>query len=250
MSENAAPLRLSSPETEVFDAQLVQTAKLAALGELVRGAAHEINNPLLGVLGLTEFLLGEVEAGTKAHERVLLIQQSGADIKRIVQALLCFARNHPHDHGIFPLQRPAELAVELLRCTNAAKTVEIRERYTPEALHVEGSPAQLGQLFLHLLLNAQQSLSGSGEVMLELSREEAWVMATVTDTGRGLHPDVLSKAFDSFFSTKRDPAGVGLGLTACRQIARVHGGDLVLLPASGIGTSAVVRLPRAEVKAA
>lgn len=250
MSETSAPLRLPSAEPEPLHEQLVQTAKLAALGELVHGAAHEINNPLFGILGLTEFLLTELEPGTKEHERVQLIQSSGSDLKKIVQALLAFAREHPRDHGVVPLQSAAAVAVELLRCTNLAKTLGIREQYGSESILVEGSSARLAQLFLHLLLNAQQSLAGGGEVTIELAPDGDWATAVVTDTGPGLAPEVLAKAFDAFFSTKRDPVGAGLGLTASRQIARAHGGDLVLLPANGRGTAAVLRLPRVEKDAA
>jgi signal transduction histidine kinase len=249
MSENAASLRPSSPEA-VFDEQVVQTAKLAALGELVRGAGHELNNPLFGILGLVEFLLTEVEPGTKAHERARLIQASGLEIKKIVQALLGFSRDHHRDGGAVPLQGAAAAAAELLRCTNSAKSVEIVERYPAEPLLVEVDSARLAQLFLHLLLNAQQALTGAGAVTIELSRESEWALAVVTDTGPGLRPDVLAKAFDPFFSTKREPVGAGLGLTACRQIARAHGGDVVLLAANGRGTSAVVRLPKAAEDAA
>jgi signal transduction histidine kinase len=246
MAEHAAPLRLSeSFETANFprEEQLVQAAKLAALGELVRGAAHEINNPLFGILGLVEFLLAEIEPGTKAHRRAELIHESGLEIKKIVQALLSFAREQPPEQGAIQLQDPAAAAVELLRCTNSAKAVEIVERYPSEPLLVEGSTGRLAQLFLHLLLNAQQALKGTGVLTVELSRDSEWVMAVVSDTGAGIKPDFLARAFDPFFSTKHDPAGVGLGLTVARQIARAYGGDLVAVPASGSGASLVLRLP-------
>jgi two-component system, NtrC family, sensor kinase len=243
MPENAAPVRLPAPEPEGVDEQLVQTAKLAALGELVRGAAHEINNPLFGILGLVEFLLAEVEPGTKAHDRVQLIQDSGRDIQAIVQALLGFARTQPDKDGAVPLQRTATAAVELLRCTNSAKTIEVRESYASEPVNVRGNGPRLAQLFLHLLLNAQQALGGGGTITIAVARENEWAMASVTDTGPGFRPDVLAKAFEAFFTTKREPVGPGLGLSASRQIAREHGGDLVVLPANGLGTSVVLRLP-------
>jgi signal transduction histidine kinase len=244
MPENAAPVRPPAPEAA--DEQLVQTAKLAALGELVRGAAHEINNPLFGILGLVDFLLTEVEPGTKAHERARLIQNSGREIQAIVQALLGFARTQPEEDGVVSLQRTASASVELLRCTNSAKTIELRERYTSEPVDVRGSAPRLAQLFLHLLLNAQQALAGGGTITLEVARENEWAMASVTDTGPGFRPGVLARAFDPFFTTKREPVGPGLGLSASRQIAREHGGDVVAQPANGRGTAVVLRLPTVE----
>lgn len=253
MPENAAPLRLPTPAPapvpETSDEQLVQTAKLAALGALVRGAAHEINNPLFGILGLVEFLLTEVEPGSKTHERVQLIDASGHDIKQIVQVLLGFAREHPREDGVVELEQAAAVAVELLRCTNAAKTIEIHERYASEPLHVDGSSHRLAQLFLHLLLNAQEALEAGGTITIALAHEGDWALASVTDTGPGLRPEVLARAFEPFFTTKREPLGSGLGLTAARQIAREHGGDLVVVPANGRGTSVVLRLPAVEAAA-
>jgi signal transduction histidine kinase len=247
MPENAAPVRLPVPEPEGVDEQLVQTAKLAALGELVRGAAHEINNPLFGILGLVEFLLAEIEPGTRAHERVRLIQDSGRDIQAIVQALLAFARTLPDEDGVVPLQRPATAAVELLRCTNSAKTVELRESYASDPVNVRGNAPRLAQLFLHLLLNAQQALSGGGTIRIAVACEGVWALASVSDTGPGFRSEVLGKAFDAFFTTKRKPVGPGLGLSASRQIAREHGGDLVVPRANGRGrTSVVLRLPTVE----
>jgi two-component system NtrC family sensor kinase len=249
MPENAAPVRLPAPAPEADDEQLVQTAKLAALGELVRGAAHEINNPLFGILGLVEFLLAEVEPGTKAHERARLIQDSGLDIKAIVQALLGFARTQPGEVGVVRLQHAASAAAELLRCTNSAKTVELRESYAPEPVEVRGSAPRLAQLFLHLLLNAQQALGGGGTITIAVARENEWAMASVTDTGPGFRPEVLAKVFDPFFTTRREPVGPGLGLSASQQIAREHGGDLVVLPADGRGAAVVLRLPSVEAQA-
>jgi signal transduction histidine kinase len=249
MPENAAPVPLPAPEPEGVDEQLVQTAKLAALGELVRGAAHEINNPLFGILGLVEFLLAEIEPGTKAHERVRLIQNSGRDIQAIVQALLAFGRTQPDEDGVVPLQRTATAAAELLRCTNSAKTVEVRESYASDPVDVRGNAPRLAQLFLHLLLNARQALGGGGTITVAVAREGEWAMASVSDTGPGFRPELLAKAFDAFFTTKRKPVGAGLGLSASRQIAREHGGDLVVLPANGRGTSVVLRLPTVDVSA-
>ncbi|HYZ19396.1 MAG TPA: HAMP domain-containing sensor histidine kinase [Gaiellaceae bacterium] len=243
MPENAAQLRLPEPAAEASDEQLVRTAKLAALGQLVRGAAHEINNPLFGILGLVEFLLNEVEPGTKVHERVQLIEASGQDVKRIVQALLGFAREHPQHEGPVGLEQTAAGAVELLRCTNSAKTVELRESYGPEPLPVDGSAHRLAQLFLHLLLNAQEAVNGGGSITVALAREGDWAMARVSDTGPGFRPDAAARAFEPWFTTKREPLSAGLGLAAARQIAREHGGDLVVLPADGRGTTVVLRLP-------
>src|SRR2546421_3132255 len=121
MSEPAAafPLPSRAPSHTPEREALLNADRLSSLGELVRGFAHEVNNPLFGMLGLVELLLTEVEQGTKVHERLLLVQQSGLEIKRITHALLGFARAEPDDHGLLTLQDVSTGAVALARCTNA-----------------------------------------------------------------------------------------------------------------------------------
>ena len=108
----------ATPEREA----LLEAGRLSAFGELVRGLAHEINNPLFGMLGLVDLLLADLEPGSPEHDRLLLVRQSGLEIKEITHALLRFARAEPNDIGTFSLHRMAEEAVELVRCTNATRT--------------------------------------------------------------------------------------------------------------------------------
>jgi two-component system, NtrC family, sensor kinase len=243
MSEPAAALPLpwgSEPNTAEREA-LLEAGRLSALGELVRGVAHEINNPLFGMLGLVELLLSETEPGSKAHERLQLVQQSGLGIKRITHMLLDFARAEPEAEGLISLQEVAQGSVELVRCTSAAKSVELRERYCAEPLQVFGSPARLSQVLLSLLVNAYQALPGGGTVTLRLERDADWALAQITDTGPGIDSDAI--LFEPFSTTK--PVGTGLGLAAGLEIARAHGGDLIAL-SSVAGTSFVLRLPIRE----
>lgn len=214
------------------------------MGELVRGFAHEINNPLFGMLGLVELLLGEIEPGTKAHERLLLVQQSGLEIKRITHTLLGFAKADSDLRELVSLQEVAQETVELVRCTSAGKSVDLRENYCGDPLPVYGSPARLGQVFLSLLVNAQQAIPGGGAVTVQLERDGEWAVARVTDTGDGIEPDARVHMFDPFSTTKS--GGTGLGLAASLEIARMHGGDLIALSSVAAGASFVLRLPIAE----
>jgi two-component system NtrC family sensor kinase len=249
MSEHAAalPLPSDSESTTAEREALLEAGRLSTLGELVRGFAHEINNPLFGMLGLVELLLGEVEHGTKAHERLQLVQQSGLEIKRITHALLDFARAESGPDELVSLHKVAEDTVELLRCTSAGKTIELRERYCAEPLDVVGSSARLSQAFLGLLVNAQQAVRSSGVVTLQLERDGDWAVARFTDSGEGIEPAARAHLFDPFTTTK--PGGTGLGLAASLEIARAHGGDLIALSAVAAGASFVLRLPIAEAAA-
>ena len=248
MSEHAAALPLpwaQEPSTAEREA-LLEAGRLSALGELVRGFAHEINNPLFGMLGLVELLLSETEHGTKAHERLQLVQQSGLDIKRITHTLLDFARAEPDVEELVSLQEVAEGSVELVRCTSAAKSVELRERYCAEPLQVFGSAARLSQIFLSLLVNAYQALPAGGIVTLQLERDGDWALARFTDSGPGIDAGARANLFEPFSTTK--PSGTGLGLAASLEIARAHGGDLIALSSVAAGASFVLRLPIAEAR--
>jgi signal transduction histidine kinase len=246
MSEHAAALPLPwghEPNTAEREA-LLEAGRLSALGELVRGFAHEINNPLFGMLGLVELLLGEVEGGTKAHERLRLVQQSGLQIKRITHTLLDFARAESEVEELVSLQEVAEGTAELVRCTTAGKSVELRERYCVEPLKVYGSSGRLSQVFLSLLVNAYQALPTGGIVTVHLERDGDWAVARFTDTGPGIDADARAHLFEPFSTTK--PRGTGLGLAASLEIARAHGGDLIALSSVAAGASFVLRLPIAE----
>ena len=243
MSEQAAAFPLPESSTSEREA-LLEAGRLTGLGELVRGFAHEINNPLFGMLGLVELLLREIEPGTKAHERLSLVQQSGLEIKRITHSLLGVARVESEITESVSLQEVVESTVELVRCTSAGKSVELREQYPNQRLYVFGSSARLGQVFLSLLVNAQQSMPGGGTVTVELERDGDWAVARVTDTGPGIDPEARPTLFEPFSTTKH--GGTGLGLAASLEIARAHGGDLIALTSVSAGASFVLRLPIAE----
>ena len=120
--------------------QLVQSGKLAAIGELAAGVAHEINNPLFAILGLTEFLLKEAEPGSKALQRLELIQQTGLEIKEIVRALLDFARENAEERHVVPLEEVVQSTVDLVRRTNAHKGVELVDSYDGSARDGDREP--------------------------------------------------------------------------------------------------------------
>ena len=173
---------------------------------------------------------------------MLLVKQSGLEIKHLSHALLRFARAEPDDIRVVSLHRVAEDAVDLVRRTTADKNVELREDYCQVPLEVRGSHARLGQVLLSLLVNAQQALPAGGVVTVRLERDSTWAVATVTDTGDGVDPSIHVHLFEPFTTTK---AGTGLGLAASLEIARAHGGDLTAVSSVGTGGTFVLKLPLA-----
>ena len=233
-------------EKQRLDQQLVQSGKLAAIGELAAGVAHEINNPLFAILGLTEFLLKEAEPGSRGQQRLELIQQTGLEIKEIVRALLDFARENAEERHVVPLDDVICSTVDLVRRTNAHKGVELFDEYRDGGALVNASPNQLKQIVLNLIANARQAMPVGGTVSVAVDRDGDHVVATVSDDGPGIEPAVLERIFEPFFTTKRPTGGTGLGLSVSLGIAEAHGGTLTASSEPGRGATFSLRLPVAE----
>jgi len=236
-------------EKRRFEQQIVQSGKLAAIGELAAGVAHEINNPLFAILGLVEFLLKDAEPGTKAQERLELIQQTGLEIKDVVRALLDFARERSDEFETVVLSDVLEQTVDLVQRTTLRKEIELVERYAPEPLYAHASAGQLKQIVLNLMTNAQQAMGETGTITIELEREGTFALIRVSDTGPGIPADVLDRIFDPFFTTKRELGGTGLGLSLSQSIAVGHGGTLVAASPPSGGAEFTFRLPLLEDRA-
>ncbi len=236
-------------ERRRFEQQIVQSGKLAAIGELAAGVAHEINNPLFAILGLVEFLLKDAERGTKQFERLELIQQTGLEIKDVVRALLDFARERSDEFERVALGDVLAQTLDLVRRTTLRKEIDLVEHYSDQPVFVDASSGQLKQIFLNLMTNAQQAIRDSGSITIELERDGSTALVRISDTGTGIDDDVIDRIFDPFFTTKRELGGTGLGLALSQSIAVSHGGTLVAASPPGRGAEFTLRLPISEVAA-
>jgi two-component system NtrC family sensor kinase len=247
---DSLPVDDASTRERLLEQQLATTGKLAALGELAAGVAHEINNPLFAILGLTEFLLKEVDPESKMRSRLDLIQQTGNEIKEIVRALLDFAREDADERYVVALEDVVRQTVDLVRRTNAHKGIQIVDVYETHGAEVLASPNQLKQIFLNLIANARQAMPDGGTVTVDVRVEPGFAVATVSDTGPGIDPETLTRIFEPFFTTKRATGGTGLGLSVSLGIAEAHGGHLTVESAPGRGAAFTLRVPLADEGAA
>jgi PAS domain S-box-containing protein len=231
-------------ERRRFQQQLLQSGKLAAIGELAAGVAHEVNNPLFAILGLVEFLLKDSEPGTKAHDRLQLIQSTALEIKEIVRSLLDFARESSNERAVVSLDEVIRETVTLVSRTTAGHGVEMVEELGEGPFRVEASPNQLKQVFLNLIANARQAMPDGGTIRISLTADEDAVEAVVSDTGGGIPAQDLQRIFEPFYTTKRDRGGTGLGLSVSLGIAETHGGSLTAVSTPGQGATFTLRLPR------
>jgi signal transduction histidine kinase len=233
--------------------RLVTSGRLAAVGQLAAGIAHEINNPIAFVranLGTLRGLLPGLAKGDGAcplHEAEELLDESLDGVDRVV-AIVRDVKSFSHAGG-----GPRE-SVDLNALLDAVLRVaapqlryagRIERRYgtVPAVL---GDPQELKQVFLNLVLNASQAVSGTQAIRIVTESAAGRVVACVEDDGCGIAPEVIAHIFDPFFTTKRVGEGTGLGLAIAYQIVRKHGGELSVESRMGAGTAFRVELPAAD----
>jgi two-component system, NtrC family, sensor kinase len=225
--------------------QLVRSEKLASVGRLAAGLAHEIGNPLAAILGLVELLRGGGLGAGEQAEFLARIHAETERIHRILRDLLDFARRRPSEPGP---QKRADLAqvvsdaVRLVRAQADARGVRI-DAQLAEAAYVLGSADELAQVVMNLLLNALDAVAGAGAITLRVVAGEA-VTLSVEDTGPGIAEQVRSTLFEPFVTTKPEGKGTGLGLAVCQGIVGRLGGSIEGQNSAEGGACFRVTLPR------
>jgi len=238
-------------ELNRLEQQVMQSEKLAAMGQMMAGVAHELNNPLTAILAVSDMLREHAE--DPGHRRQLeLMHQQARRAADIVQDLLSFARPPAPRKGRVQLAEVLRRALHLheysLRRNNVAVDF-LPEKGIPDVL---GDSNQLIQVFLNLVVNAEQAIREvreAGTVRVRMGRApagDAHVWASIQDDGPGVPADILEKIFDPFFTTKRPGRGTGLGLSISLAIVREHGGDIQVQSAPGGGSVFLVTLPAVQ----
>ena len=229
--------------------QLVQQEKLAAVGELVSGVAHELNNPLASVMAFAQLLLNEKEAEHTNREALEAIHHEAKRAAKIVANLLTFARQHQPERAPTDLNRVVETTLDLRRYSLRSAGVNLVLRLDPAMPLTMADPFQLQQVVLNLLANAEHALTswtGARVVTLTTHHDDDTLTISVSDSGPGISPDHLSRVFNPFFTTKPVGEGTGLGLSISDGIVREHGGRIRVESEPGHGATFAVELPRAE----
>src|SRR5713226_1319139 len=229
-----------------LEEQLIQAEKLAAMGQMLAGVAHELNNPLTAILGVTELLREREGADDSTKRQLELTYRQARRAARIVQNLLEFSRPaSPHKKSLDVnslVERTLQLHEHSLRRNN----IEVEFRPEPGLPAVIGDANQLIQVFLNLVTNAEQAIRevrDSGRIQVRITSNANRVRVTVQDDGIGIRPEALPRIFDPFYTTKRPGGGTGLGLSICMSIIREHGGNIEAETLPAGGTAFTVSLP-------
>ena len=227
----------------------VKAAKLAAVGTLTSGIAHELNNPLNNIAITTEALMEDLPK-LDDEEKWRLLQDIYFETERageIVKSLLDFTRKEKPDMVPLDLVEVMQSTLRLAQNEMAINNIVFSSDLPPDLPRVRGAANQLRQVFLNLLLNAIQAMPGGGRLHVSAgSREEGKVCVEVGDEGTGIPSEILPRVFDPFFTTKEPGKGTGLGLSVSLGIVRQHGGDIRVESEPGKGTVVHVCLIRAE----
>ena len=225
-------------EVKRLEEQLIQAEKLAAMGHMLAGVAHELNNPLTAILGVTELLRERVGLEDSAKRQLELTHRQARRAARIVQNLLEFSRPASPQKKPVDLNSLIERTLQLHEHSLRRNCVAVDFRPQPELPGVIGDGNQLIQVLLNLVSNAEQAIRevrDNGRIQIRLAQANGRVSVTVQDDGVGIKAEALPRLFDPFYTTKRPGGGTGLGLSICMSIAREHGGTIEAeaLPAGG-----------------
>jgi len=234
-----------------LEEQLIQAEKLAAMGQMLAGVAHELNNPLTAILGVTE-LLREREGADESTKRQLeLTHRQARRAARIVQNLLEFSRPASPQKRPLDLNNLLERTLQLQEHSLRRNNIEVDFHLQPDLPGVVGDANQLIQVFLNLITNAEQAIRevrDSGRIQIRAGRNVNQLRITVQDDGVGIRPEALPRIFDPFYTTKRPGGGTGLGLSICMSIIREHGGNIEAEILPGGGSAFTIYLPSAPAE--
>ena len=227
--------------------QLRQSDKMSALGELVAGVAHEVNNPLTGISAFAQLLLDE-EMTADQLESVQYIKRESDRAVAVVRDLLAFARKSGPRTSEIDVNAMIEQTVRLRSYGLRTSNIEVQLLLDPAVLRVSGDERQLQQVLLNLIVNAEQAMSTSNLRHLGIRTANAGnrVCISVSDTGPGMTSEVRTRIFEPFFTTKPEGAGTGLGLSVSYGIIQSHGGSLAVDSAPGAGATFRITLPAVQ----
>ena len=227
---------------------LVESAKLAAVGELAASVAHEINTPLMVILGNSNLLLRQLPSNSPASAKVSIIEMEAHRAGKIVRDLLNFARKREPKREQLSAHDVLDRAIDLLGPKLALAHVEVERVFDLSLPAIAGDRDQLTQVFLNLITNAMDAMETGGRVVLQTGIHQGddgrtMVSVSVSDTGHGIPPEHRARIFEPFYTTKSEGRGTGLGLSVSLGILQMHGGSIEVDSKVGHGTTMRVTVP-------
>lgn len=236
-------------DREALRVRLAQSEKLAALGQFVAGIAHEMNNPLQGIMGHLELLIDHSEAAIPVRQELRRIYRESTRASRIVRNLLVFTGSRRITRRMLRIDRVISRALASRRVALDRGGIQVVRRSSDAVPSILGDPLLLQQALLNLLINAEHAIKARGDggsIELTTDARDDQVIVKVRDSGTGIPPDVLPRVFEPFFTTKEVGKGTGLGLAITYGIVQEHGGTVAAANAQEGGAEFTITLPVAR----
>ena len=232
-------------ELEQTQMQLLQSEKMASLGKLAAGVAHQINNPLGGIILYAGLMLEEYELKDEAREDLNRILRDAERCKDTVKELLEFARQTRYEMRPLDINKAIVRTLFLLENQTLFQNIKIERQLDEGIPPVYGDSQQLNHLFMNIILNAAQAMNGNGTLTVSTRREANNKRAhiAIADTGPGIPPDVMPQIFDPFYTTKKEGEGTGIGLSLVYGIVENHGGSIKAVNREPKGACFFIELP-------
>jgi len=230
--------------------EVMRSGRLALVGQLAAGVAHELNNPLGGILLFSRLLLQKAPPDVLTRDNLQRIERDARRCQNIVEGLLDFAREREPKIEELDVNDLVERSVSLFANQPAFHNIEIVRQYGEDLPTVRADPAQMQQVFVNVIMNAADAMHGDGMLTLDTRWDSAseYVEIRFSDTGGGISQDAIEHVFEPFFTTKGVGQGTGLGLSICHGIVQKHGGIMKVSSQEGQGSTFVVCLPKNEGK--
>jgi two-component system NtrC family sensor kinase len=232
-------------EKRELEKQLLRTEKLSSLGKLAAGIAHEINQPLTGVLTFAHLLLKKFKDDEPTRLDLELIVRETTRIKKIVQGVLDFGRETPMKKECQTVEEILDNTLEIIIHQERFFGINLIKKYGAHIPPVMVDSSRMEQVFLNIIFNAQEAMSGSGTLTVQTRKTSYGVEVDLSDTGPGIPEGILDKIFDPFFTTKdsTEGLGMGLGLAVSYGIVKKHNGDIQVTSSPESGTTFTIKLP-------
>jgi len=229
--------------------KLEQSNKMASLGQLAAGVAHEINNPLSGILIDASLILEDLDEHSLIREDMQNIIDDTNRCKDIVKNLLAYSRQTEMKRELFNINDVIDQTLAFLGHHALLQNITINKEFSSSMLMCEGDKNQLVQVFTNIIINAAHAITGKGNITIRSSRDkpEGKIYIELSDTGCGIPKEALPRIFDHFFTTKEEGKGTGLGLGTVKSIIEKHGGKIKVKHTSPEGTTFLIELPLFKV---
>jgi CheY-like chemotaxis protein len=222
------------------------TSRLASVGEMAAGVAHEINNPLTGITGYAQLLMDREDVPPDIRQDLKAINEGAQRVAGIVQRLLAFSRQTKPERKLVDINELVESTLVLRAYHLRVNNIEVITKLAPDLLETVVDPGQIQQVLLNLIVNAETEMKlahGKGKLTITTKKTDNTIKICVKDNGPGIKPEAMDKIFDPFFTTREVGQGTGLGLSLCYGIVTEHNGKIYAESQPGKGATFIVELP-------